>query len=178
MKNSLIFIASIVVTFWSCTVPESKKADTAELPFQGEEQIQLVDNYIGALLNKDFSTMESLLSEDYIGIGPAINDSTDRAQTLELWKTNWDSLYTSIDFDRKHKLFTKSADDLDWVCEWAVITLNYIDGRESVAFWWNGVFRITEGKIDVSIVFFDSGDIMAQQGFGFVPPSGESESSE
>jgi limonene-1,2-epoxide hydrolase len=178
MKNLLILIASIIVAFWSCTVPESQNADVAELPSEGEEQIQLVDNYIDALLNKDFSTMESLLSEDYMGIGPAINDSSDRAQTLESWKTNWDSLYTSIDFDRKHKLFTKSADDLDWVCEWAVITLNYIDGSESVTFWWNGVFRVTEGKIDVSILFFDTGDIMAQQGFEFVPPGGESESGE
>jgi limonene-1,2-epoxide hydrolase len=178
MKNSLILIASIIVTFWSCTARESENVDVADLPPEGEEQIQLVDNYIDALLHKDFLTMESLLSEEYIGIGPAVNDSTDRAQTLESWKTNWDILYTSIDFDRKHKLFTKSADDLDWVCEWAVITLNYIDGRESVTFWWNGVFRVTENKIDVSIVFFDSGDIMAQQGFEFVPPSGESESSE
>lgn len=180
MKN-LLLIAFIIVTFWSCTAPVSEDADVAELPSAGEDQIQLVDNYIDAILNKDFSSMESMLSDDYMGYGPAAEDSVDRTQTLENWKNNWDSLYTSIDFNRTGFVF-KNVEEGDypgeWVSEWAQITLNYIDGRESVTFWWNGVYRVTDGKINRSREFFDTGDIMAQQGFEFVPPGGDSESDE
>lgn len=180
MKN-LLLIASIILVYWSCTAPVSEDADVSDLPPEGEEQIQLVENYIDALLSKDLTTMESMLSEDYMGYGPAINDSSDRAQTIETWKTNWDSVYTSIEYEIVHRIFTNSGEGRaagDWVSEWGIVTANYIDGSESVTFWFNGVYRVTDGKIDRSRGIYDTGDIMEQQGFEFVPPGGESDTDE
>jgi len=177
MKN-LLLIASIILVFWSCNAPVSEDVD---LPPEGEEQIQLVENYLNALLGKDITTMESFLSDDYMGYGPAVNDSSDLAQTLENWKNNWHSLFTSIESERVHRIFTNSGEGRaagDWVSEWGIVTTNYIDGSESVTFWFNGVYRVTDGKIDRSRGFYDTGDIMAQQGFEFVPPDSDSESSD
>ncbi len=168
-------IASIIILFWSCTAPVSEDADVAELPPEGEEQMQVVENYLDALLGKDVAAMESFLSDDFMSYGPAVNDSSDRTQTIETWKNNWDSLYTSIDYDRAHRIFTNTGEGTaagDWVSDWAIITINYMDSRESVTFWFNGVFRIADGKINLSRAFYDTGDIMAQQGFEFVQPSG------
>ncbi len=40
----------------------------------------------------------------------------------------------------------------------------------STTFWWNGVFRVQDGKIQMSRGFFDVNDILVQQGFKITPP--------
>lgn len=45
----------------------------------GAENIALIEKYVQAVQNLDYTTMENMLDDSYTGYGPSSNDSTDKA---------------------------------------------------------------------------------------------------
>ena len=54
----------------------------------GEENVAVVEKYVQAVENLDYTTMESLLDDNYHGLGPSYTDSINKKQTLASWKYN------------------------------------------------------------------------------------------
>ena len=111
--------------------------------------------------------------------GPAMKDSVNRQQTLENWKKNWRTDWASVKFEREAIVaFTLAAGEKhpgNWVSEWAVITIKSKDGKPDFTFRFNGVSRVTNGKIDVSVAHYDVNDILVQEGFTMTPPAAKKE---
>ena len=169
MKKILsLCIPVALIGMISCN--QAPKANNA----MGDQNKATVDKYIQAVSSGDLTTMGDLLADGYKGYGPAQNDSTDKAKSLAGWKTNWDSLYSSIKYNRitaQNLSIAEGNGKGDWVLEWANITLNYKDGSPSATFPFHAAYQVENSKIVFSVVYYDLAGILRQRGYTFVPPA-------
>lgn len=162
----IIALASVVII--SCNQAPGKSNAMAD------QSKAFVDKYIQAVCTGDLSAMGDALADNFKGYGPGSKDSSDRAKTLSVWKTNWDSVFTSIKYDRITAQFVSIPDGRakgDWVLEWGDISGTYKNGMPPVKFAFHGVYKVVNNKIEVSVGYYNVADILAQQGFTFVPPA-------
>jgi hypothetical protein len=135
--------------------------------------IGLVEKYIKAVEELDHSTMESLLSDDYVGLGPSFTDSINKSQALESWKYNVDNLYESIKYTRMQNAAVKietGPNQGNWVSSWSELTIRY-KNKASVVIWANTTYKIENDKIVKSFTFYNEADALRQLGFVFIHPN-------
>ena len=53
---------------------------------KAEKNIALIEKYVTAVENLDHDAMESLLADDYLGLGPSYGDSTNKTNAIANWK--------------------------------------------------------------------------------------------
>ena len=173
MKNIPLILVIHLFIIAACTKP-APPPPPAPVDSVGESNKALVQQYTDAAVKGDTVSMASFLADNYKGFGPGLNDSTDRAKNTASWSKNWREEFASIDFNRAGMIaFSVPADGKfpgDWVAEWAFITVNYKNGNTPFKFWWHGVSRVTNGKIDLSRSFYNVNDFYDQHGFTVTPP--------
>ena len=145
-------------SLFSCTSSVDKK---------GPENLAIAKRYLEAVETKNVAAMDSLLADNYMGYGPSVNDSTNKADALANWKYNAENLYESIKYTRYQNIAITvtekdEAEPGDWVSNWAYLTIKYKDGRGPVNVWVNAVYRIENGKIVHSRTFYNEADVMRQ----------------
>ena len=134
---------------------------------------KIVQDYLDAVKNRDYDAMGALLADDYMGLGPAIGDTTYKAQAIESWKVNSENLYESVEYDFVQLLpatITDGPAKGEWVSNWAYVTIQYKDGRGPVNVWINIVYKIENGLIARSRTFYNEADVLAQLGYRVFPP--------
>jgi|GEM_PF-5356069 len=165
-----ILLSSLLIV--SCTPPEDPQIAI------DEANTKVVFDYIDAVTNGDIDAMSAALADGYWSYGPAIADSSSKAENIANWTGNWDSLFAKIDYARVASTTESFADGPlagDWVSDWATITVDYQDGTQTT-FRFNGVYRVEGGKITRSTSFYDRADLLTQIGWTLAPPStGEEE---
>lgn len=135
---------------------------------QDSQSIAVVEKYKAAVEAKDIKAMDSLLADNYMGYGPSVNDSINKADAMANWKYNVDNLYESITFSNMQNLpktVTENAGGLmpgNWVSSWSLATFKYKDGRGPVQMWVNVEYRIENGKIVYTRTFYDEADVERQ----------------
>lgn len=164
-------IALILILFFGCLVSCDSAGDSA----LGEANVAFVNKYIDAVESADFAAMESMLSDDYLGMGPSLSDSIGKEAAVEGWKMLTDELYESIEHRfRKTAAFSVSNGPEDihgnWVTSWTVLRVKYKNGLGPVDLYVNAVYKIEDGKIARSRTFYNEADVMRQLGYTFVPP--------
>ncbi len=163
MKKIVILVAIVSVSLAACTSPEDNTAN-----------IDLIKNYVQAVENMDFDAMENYLADDYLGLGPSYGDSIGKAQAVENWKLNVESLYKKIHYNRSRFAAVNIPDGDNkgtWVANWAELTIDYKNDGGSVTLWANSNYLVENGKIVKSITFYNEADALRQLGYTFVPPS-------
>lgn len=165
--KQLVSLTAISIVFFSCTSNALNKEN---------ENLAIAKKYMEAVETKNVATMDSLLSENYIGYGPSVGDSTNKAEALKAWKLNTENLYESIKYTRHKELavtVTNGEAMGDWVLNWAYLTIKYKDGRGPVNLWVNAVYKIEDGKIAQSRTFYNEADVLRQLGYSIQPPAGK-----
>ena len=143
--------------------------------------MEIANQYMKAVEEKNIGLMDSLLSDAYQGFGPSVGDSVNKQQALDLFKRNAETLYESYKYTRhKNLAVTVYSGETkgDWVLNWAYLTIKYKDGRGPVNLWVNAVYRIEEGKIVHSRTFYNEADVLRQLGYSFQPPLESQEQTE
>ena len=166
-KIFLLIIPVVIIGMVSCN--QAPSANNA----MAEQNKALVDKHIQAILKGDLATMGDALADDYKGYGPGSKDSTNKAKMMADWKMNWDSVFTSLTYDRitaQSINIPEGRGKGDWVLEWGEIAATYKNGTPSVKFPFHGAYSVANNKINFSVVYYNVADILAQQGFTFVPP--------
>ena len=138
---------------------------------QAADNIGLIEKYVKAVEGKNYTTMESLLAENYKGYGPSHSDSTDRTAALASWKENIENLYQSISYERSRMAtfaILEGPNKGNWVSNWAELKIKYIDGRGPVIIWANTNYQIKNGKIVKSYTFYNEADALQQLGYVFM----------
>ena len=164
MKH-LIILTVISISIFSCSSSANNKKDN--------ENLAIAKKYMEAVESNNIATMDSLLASNYMGYGPSVSDSTDKAGAIESWKYNVENLYESIKYTRHKELavtVTEGEAPGDWVLNWAYLTIKYKDGRGPVNVWVNSAYRIENGKIVHSRTFYNEADVLRQLGYQLVPP--------
>jgi len=163
MKKSLFILAILLITI-SCSVDNKHAA----------ENVALIEKYVQAVQDLDYTTMESMLDDDYKGFGPSFNDSIDKALAVSNWKTNVDNLYESITYRKSRNLaqFVPDGENAgEWVSNWAELSIVYKkDGRE-VKLLTNTIYKMENGKIVKSYTFYNEADVLEQLGYVFINPN-------
>jgi len=139
-----------------------------------EKNIALVEKYIAGVENLDFDIMESILADDYQGLGPSIGDSIGKAQTLENWKLNVETLYELIEYQRSRNTavtITTGDNQGEWVSNWAELYIEYKNDRGAVTIWANTTYRIENMQIVKSYTFYNEADALRQLGYVFFNPN-------
>lgn len=139
-----------------------------------ENNIALIEKYIQAVENLDFTTMETILSDDYVGLGPSINDSIGKRDAVDNWKQNVENLYESISYNRSRVLaitITSGDNQGDWISNWAELIIVYKADKKSVTIWANTVYQIENNKIVKSFTFYNEADVLEQLGYVFINPN-------
>ncbi len=179
MKKFLIPTLALIVALASCSKP-TPATDSAQAPVVdtlGVKNKELVKKYIDAVITGNTTTMGDYLADGYVGHGPAMKDSVNKQQNTENWKKSWDEQFSSIKYDEVVSLTpsikpeTSARAAGDWVLTWGIISAEYKNGTPPVKFNLHVAYRVTNGKIDMSYVYYNVADILTQQGFTFVPPA-------
>jgi LPS O-antigen subunit length determinant protein (WzzB/FepE family) len=163
MKKSLSVLA-ILLTILSCSV-QNKHAD---------ENIALVEKYIQAVQDLEYTTMENMLDDSYTGYGPSINDSINKTSAISNWKANIENLYESISYSKSRNLaqFVPDGENAgEWVSNWAELSIVYKKDHKKVVLMTNTIYKIEEGKIVKSYTFYNEADVLEQLGYVFINPN-------
>ena len=142
---------------------------------QSDENLVLVNKYFTAIENRDTAAMSSLLADNYKGYGPSIGDSAGKLEFLENWKYNFDHYFASIKYNRYQNVAStitanNDAEPGEWVSNWSYCSVKYKDGRGPIYIWVNSVYKIENGKILKSRIFYNEADWLRQLGYRFIKP--------
>ena len=139
-----------------------------------ELNLALVEKYIAGVENMDYDVMESILADDYLGLGPSIGDSIGKAQAIENWKLNVETLYEKIEYQRSRNTtvtVTTGDNQGEWVSNWAELYIEYKDDRGAVTIWANSIYEIENNQIVKSYTFYNEADALRQLGYVFYNPN-------
>jgi ketosteroid isomerase-like protein len=134
------------------------------------ENIAVVERYIKAVEAKDLEAMKELLADNYVGYGPSFTDSTNKDDALANFKEISENLYEKIDYKRTVNItakITEGPNPGDYVSDWAILKITYKDGRGPVTLTMNAVYRIENGKINLSRSFYNEADVLRQLGYDY-----------
>ncbi len=161
MKTLLIITFLSLLFIFACSQADKQTADN----------IGIIEKYVKAVEGKDYTTMESLLAENYKGYGPSHSDSTNRTAALASWRYNIENLYESISYERSRIAAVTIIDGPnmgEWVANWAELKIKYRDGQGPVFIWANTNYKIEHGKIVKSYTFYNEADALKQLGYIFI----------
>jgi hypothetical protein len=134
--------------------------------------IKLIEDYVSAVENLDYKSMEDLLSKDYLGLGPSFGDSIGKEQAIANWKFYSQNLYKKIHYNKSRNatvIVSDGGNAGDWVSNWAELEIEYQDGNE-ITLWANTIYQIKGGKICKSYTFYNEADGLRQMGYVFLDP--------
>jgi hypothetical protein len=157
--RQLILIAIISVALNSCKDSDDSKQ---------KAHLAIAEKYMEAVETGNTNTMDSLLADNYMGYGPSVGDSINKADAIKSFRYNADSLYESLKYTRHKELAVTVKEGNaqgDWVLNWALLTIKYKDGRGPVDVYVNAVYRVEDGKIVHSITFYNEADVLRQLGY-------------
>jgi hypothetical protein len=163
MKKYIIFTALIAGLF-ACTSSNTKKQT---------ENAEVVKNYVTAVENLDFESMDKLLDDKYMGLGPSYGDTIYKDQAVENWKYYVENLYEKIQYTRSQiaPVTIKEGDAKgEWVGNWAEMHIVFKNGLGEVTLWANTNYQIENGKIVRSLTLYNEADALRQLGYQMMPP--------
>jgi hypothetical protein len=140
-------------------------------PSNSQKNIDLVNKYVHAVEALDYEGMGSLLDDNYLGIGPSINDTITKSNALINWEKNATNLYESIKYNKSRTLavtVTNADNPGDWVSNWAEVSITYKGDKGSVVLLANTIYKIENDKIVESYTFYNEADALEQLGYVFV----------
>jgi hypothetical protein len=152
--------------FIVCTLNASCSTKDAKL----EQNTALIEKYVQAVENLEFETMNDLLDESYIGIGPSYGDSIYKEDVVKNWKFNVENIYKSIDYTKSRNIAVLVPDGEnkgEWVSNWAELKIVYKNNQQATI-WANTIYQVKNNKIVKSISFYNEADVLNQLGYTFV----------
>ncbi|MCC6414046.1 MAG: nuclear transport factor 2 family protein [Saprospiraceae bacterium] len=162
MKH-LLLLAAVCIGLFACTTASDKV---------GKENLAVARKYMEAVETQNVAVMDSLLADNYMGYGPSVGDSINKADAVAAFKYNAENLYESLKYSRHKEIaFSEKEGPTkgDWVLTWVYLEIKYKDGRGPVYAWVNIIYRIENGKIVHSRTFYNEADVLRQLGYEFVP---------
>jgi len=140
---------------------------------EGAANIEIVKKYVAAVESTDYETMKSLLADNYLGIGPSVNDTINKGQALANWKDEADSLYEHISYE-KSRFVAVNVQEGDntgqWVANWALVNITYRNKGGSAKLLANTIYKLTDNKIEKSYTFYNEADVLEQLGYVLIDP--------
>lgn len=161
--KKIVFILLLLIAMISCTSTDKK----------AESNTALIEKYVQAVEDLDFTAMDSILDENYVGLGPSMNDSIGKKQAVASWKNNVENLYESITYNQSKNIaviISTGENKGEWVSNWAEMHIVYKNNKKSITVMANTIYQIKNNKIIKSLTFYNEADALEQLGYVFINP--------
>lgn len=138
-----------------------------------EKNIALVDGYVNAVQALDYDTMDTFLADDYMGFGPSVTDSVNKANAVNQWRSNVELAYEKIEYQQSRSIAVtvpEGENEGEWVANWAKLQITFKGSDEQVTILANTVYKIEGDKISKSYTFYNEADALEQLGYIFINP--------
>lgn len=139
-----------------------------------EKNIALIEKYIQSVEDLNYTAMDLVLDDNYIGLGPSHNDKIDKIQTIKNWKYNVENLYESIDYSKSRNIAThidSGENQGDWIANWSEMNIVYKKDKAAVTIWASTSYLIKNNKIIKSYTIYNEADVLEQLGYVFINPN-------
>jgi hypothetical protein len=160
--KTYIILTALVAGLFACTPDNTKKE---------VENVNVVKSYVAAVENLDFESMDTLLDDKYMGLGPSYGDTIYKDQAIANWKYYVENLYEKIQYTRSQfapVTITEGDAKGEWVANWAELQIVFKEGGEATI-WSNTNYQIENGKIVRSLTLYNEADALRQMGYQIVP---------
>ncbi|PIB35925.1 hypothetical protein BFP72_11235 [Reichenbachiella sp. 5M10] len=138
-----------------------------------ESGVDLVNQYVRAIEDRDYAAMDSLASDAFYIVGPSVGDTLFKEELISNWRNN-DGVtrleFTSVKISGV--TLPSQVEYGDWIGEWALakITFKDFDGPP-VSVLMSTSFLVQNGKVSRGLLIYDRADIYDQLGYLFFKPS-------
>jgi len=172
-KTPLLLLCFIIIFQLSFSQNEtpSYKDLVVENP-EAEVDMQVVNDYVNALINNKMMEAEKLLGDKYMGYGPAVNDSISKQETMASWKESH-KIRTNEKVGFVTQTFRVLQGELagDWVSQWGTYT--FTQNGKNIELPYQLTALVSNGKISRSTIYFDNLAIIEALGYQITPPKQE-----
>ncbi|MCP9756873.1 nuclear transport factor 2 family protein [Lacihabitans sp. CCS-44] len=162
----LIFMLAVAsVSFYSCksTVADAPKdSENSNRIYHVTENdsvnIAMAQGYLASLLNGDGGEAEKMVTANFMAYGPAASDSATFAQVKTQWANNGTSRTKQDAGIFASSCLTVTEGPLvgDWVSLWGTYVANDNKTGKDIKVPWHSVFKIDDGKIRQTNIWFDN----------------------
>jgi ketosteroid isomerase-like protein len=179
MKKSIkvsLLIAAFLLTALSTraqaqsvSTPQIRYKDRATENPNADADIKIVGDFLNSIVSGDLNKAKSLLTETFKGYGPSPADSSTAEETISSWKENY-----LTQSNRKVGFVTSTFQVLsgnlkgEWVSVWG--NYSFTQDGKNLSFPFQYTARVTDGKIDTDIVYYDRLYILQTLGYKVTPP--------
>jgi ketosteroid isomerase-like protein len=159
-----VFLSSMILLVLLGCAAKGDNINTNNIP--------VVENYLRAIQDKNVDRLGLLLSDDFRGYGPSVNDSTDKAGAVDKWKQLF-AAYDAIEFVQPvcaSGRVDSGSYSGDYVTCWTKVKIATKNGK-AINVPMHSAFRIAGGKINLARLLFNEADSMRQLGYRFEAPA-------
>ncbi|MBK9489454.1 MAG: nuclear transport factor 2 family protein [Haliscomenobacter sp.] len=134
-----------------------------------EADMQVVGDYINAIVSGDLAKAKSLLGDKFMLYGPSAADSSNAQKELTSWAENY-----KTHMNRKVEFITQTFKVLsgnlqgNWVSMWGTYSCT-IDGK-NIAIPFQSTSRVENVKITRISMYFDNLSVLTKLGYTLTPP--------
>jgi ketosteroid isomerase-like protein len=150
--------------------PVHQKDMIGENPTADQDNMT-VTNFSNWLVGGDVDKAATLLAPNFKAYGPSPSDSGNTEALVKNWKANY-TMQTNRKVNFVLQSFRVKSGDFkgNWVAAWGDYT--FTSNGKTVTFPYHCAYHLTNGKIDISRIYYDNLYIVQQLGYKVTPPSG------
>jgi ketosteroid isomerase-like protein len=172
MKTTNLFLTATLLVAALCSFlapvqAQSYKETVAENP-NADRDIQIVRDYMQAMVAGDQNKARILVLPTYKNYGPSAADSSTLDQEMKAWQSNYQT--------QQNRKITTVASTLrvkngpftgDWVSVWGEYSFTH--NGKTIAFPFHLQVQVSDGKIKNSRIYYDRLSVAQQQGYQLTP---------
>ncbi|WP_299111556.1 hypothetical protein [uncultured Winogradskyella sp.] len=172
-KTPLLLLLFLIISQLSFAQDKAPKySDIVVENPEPEADIKVVSNYVNALINNKMMEAKELLSDNYIGYGPAANDSITKQATLDSWnETHKIRSNEKVSFVTATIRVVQGEYKGDWVYQFG--TYSFTQDGKDIELPYQFTALVNNGKIERSSIYYDNLAILKALGYQIIPPSKE-----
>lgn len=163
----ILFLGLCTFSFAQTKTPSYKEL-VGENP-NAEADIKVMSDYTNALANNKMDVAANQLSEKYVGYGPAATDSINKKEEMASWviahlvRTNEKVGFVSMSYRVLQGPYKG-----DWVAQWG--DYSFTENGKDITLPFQVTARVSNGKIEMSRVYYDNLAIVTALGYTITPP--------
>jgi hypothetical protein len=148
-----------------------KHNDIFALTGNADKNVQLLNNYLDALLAGNLTVARSYLATDFVEYGPAMNDSSTQAQVIQNWEmANRQRSDESITDRQTVSIKAKNGPARgEWVMGWG--TYHWKENGTMIHLPFQVTALVNDNKIQKAIMYYDRSGVMTKLGYVTIPPN-------
>lgn len=169
----LPFVLLIFLSTFSFAQKKTKLNSSLAFPANADQNVELLNNYLNALIAGNVNAARSYLAPDYMEYGPSAEDSLTLSQVLESWgMVNNQRSEQAITNRKAMSIKVKSGPDAgEYVMGWGTYHWKEKSSGTELDLPFHIVSKVDNGKLQMSSLMYDRAGVREKMGYVTIPPN-------